>query len=382
VLARLEIDLGAIRKNAQTLVRLVGPAQLMAVVKANAYGHGLAAVGRALRGVAARFGVYALEEALELREAGIREPILIMGPVAPGSLEQAHAAGAAVTLWERGMYPGDVANAAGRSGSRFPVHVKINTGVARLGLDPNEAPDAIREYLGTPELQVEGIYSHLAAAEELDSSFTERQLATFEQVLDAAQYDLADLEPAPLRHIAASAAAMLWPQTRLDLVRAGIALYGLWPSPQTRSLMNGHGIDLLPALRWSTQLVAIREVEAGTSIGYGRTFVAPSPMTLGILPVGYAEGVPRAASNRAAVLVGGGRCAVVGRVCMNMTIVDLTGVRQPYPGMPATLIGPDGGDAITADDWAAWSDTINYEIVARLPAEIPRRFIDGDESGS
>lgn len=346
----------------------------MAVVKANAYGHGIAGVARALRGVADRFGVYAIEEALELRKAGIREPILIMGPVVPGDLAAAHGAGAAVTLWNRGMYPNDVATVAARAGARFPVHVKLNTGVARLGLDPPDAPDAIRQYLGTPELLVEGIYSHLAAAEELDSTFTEHQLAAFDRVIDEVQYDIADLEPGPLRHIAASAAAMLWPQTRLDMVRVGIALYGLWPSPETRTFMNGHGVDLIPALRWATQLVAVRQVEAGTTVGYGRTFTAPSAMTLGILPIGYAEGVPRAASNRAFVLVNGLRCPIVGRVCMNMTVVDVSAVREPFSGMGVVLIGTDGTETISADDWGIWSGTINYEIVARLPSDVPRRF--------
>ncbi len=373
--AGLEIDLGAIRNNAAALARLVAPAKLMAVVKANAYGHGIAAVARALRGTADRFGVYSVEEAVELRDAGIREPILILGPVAPGDLEAAHRLGAAISVWDRGMYPNEVAAVASRQGARFPIDVKLNTGVARLGLDPSDAPDAIREYLSTPELQLEGIFSHLAAAEELDSTFTEQQLAAFDGVMDAVQYDIADLEPGPLRHIAASAAAMLWPQTRLDMVRIGIALYGLWPSLETHNFMNGRGIDLIPALRWTTQMVAVREIEAGTTVGYGRTFTASKPMTIGILPIGYAEGVPRAASNRAVVLVSGIRCPIVGRVCMDMAMIDVSAIREPYPGMKVTLIGTDGSQTISADDWSVWSGTISYEIVARIPANIPRTFI-------
>ncbi len=372
MIARLEIDLRAVRRNALTLAKLVAPARLMAVVKANAYGHGLVPVARALQGAAERFGVYALEEALELREAGIEEPILVLGPVPPADLATAYRIGAAVTLWDRGGYAGDVAAVV--TGPPFPVHAKLNTGIARLGHDEREAPGAIRAYLGMPALRLEGIFSHLAAAEELDSTFTEHQLAAFDRVLDAVQYDIADLEPGPLRHIAASAAAMLWPQTRLDLVRAGIAVYGLWPSPETRALMNGHGVDLVPALRWTSQLVAIRRVEAGTTVGYGRTFTAPDAMTLGVLPIGYAEGVPRAASNRGAVLVGGVRCPIVGRVCMDMTMIDVSAVREPHPGMEAVLIGADGSETISADDWGTWCGTISYEIVARLPKELPRAF--------
>jgi alanine racemase len=375
VYAGLEIDLGAIRRNAQTLRRLVRPARLMAVVKANAYGHGIVPVARALRGVATRFGVYAVEEAVELREAEIHEPILIMGPVAPRDLEAALRIGAAVALWDRGSYLNEVASTARRAGKPFPVHVKINTGVARLGLDPDAAPGALREYLGTPGLSLEGIFSHLAAAEEVDSGFTEHQLALFARALDAVQYELADLEPSPLRHIAASAAAMLWPQTRLDMVRAGIALYGLWPSPETRALMGEGSIDLVPALRWTTQVVAVREIAAGTTVGYGRTFTASRAMTVGVLPIGYAEGIPRIVSNRGAVLVAGERCPIIGRVCMDMTMIDLSAVRDPHPGMEVTLIGSDGGATIAADDWAMWAQTINYEIVTRLPPHVPRSFI-------
>lgn len=375
MLARLEIDLGALRHNARTLAAVARPARLLGVLKANAYGHGLVPVASALAGHVDRFGVYALEEAVALRAAGIRVPILIMGPVEPAGLDAAHASGAAIALWETGRFRDAVVEAAGRAGAPFPVHAKIDTGVTRLGLDAEAAPDALRRFLTTPELRLEGIFSHLAAAEELDSAYTERQLETFGWVLDAVQYELADLQPGPIRHIAASAAAMLWPQTRLDMVRVGIALYGLWPSRETRTFMNGRGLDLIPALRWTSELVAVRDVPAGTTIGYGRTFTASEPMRVGVLPIGYAEGVPRAASNRGAVLVDGVRCPIVGRVCMDMTMLDVTGVRAPRPGMLATLIGRDGEDVIAAEEWAEWAGTINYEIVARLPAHVPRTYV-------
>lgn len=375
MLARLEIDLGAIRRNAAKLAALVAPAGLMAIVKANAYGHGLLPVARALQGVAQRFGVYALEEGIALREAGITAPILITGPVEPEGLKTAVELDLAVAIWSVGLYAGAAASAARSKDARLRVHAKIDTGVARLGLPPKDAPDAIRSYLRTPQLQLEGIFTHLAAAEELDSPYTEQQLALFDRVLDVVQYELADLQPGPLRHVAASAAAMLWPQTRLDLVRSGIALYGLWPSPETRAFMNGHNLDLTPALAWKTELVAVREVAAGSSVGYGRTYTAAKPMRIGVLPIGYAEGIPRLASNKGAVLVDGMRCPIVGRVCMDMTMVDVSAVRNPRPGIPVTLIGRDGVLALTADDWASWAQTINYEIVARLPEAIPRTFV-------
>jgi alanine racemase len=380
VLARLEIHLGAIRRNAAKLAALIAPAALMTVVKANAYGHGLVEVSRALRGVARRFGVYSLEEAVALREAGITEPILVTGPIEPGDLKTAVEIDASIAFWSIGTYAGEATTVARAKNARLRIHAKIDTGVARLGLTPKDAPEAIRSYLRTPQLQLEGIFSHLAAAEELDSPYTEQQLAVFDRVLDAVQYELADLEPAPIRHIAASAAAMLWPQTRLDLVRAGIAIYGLWPSPEMRNFMSGHKLDLAPALSWKTELVAVREVPAGASVGYGRTYTAAKAMRVGVLPIGYAEGLPRLASNRGAVLVDGMRCPIVGRICMDMTMVDITAVRNPRPGIPVTLIGRDGVLEITADDWASWAQTINYEIVSRIPEHVPRRFLAPPES--
>ena len=366
MLARLEIDLGAIRANVEAIARFVAPARFAAVVKANAYGHGIIEVARALDERVARFCVYEVGEAAQLREAGVRSPILIMGPIEPGDLEIAHACSAQITLWDTDAYARRVASVARRRNARVSVHVKIETGVSRIGLPPSRVPEAIAEYVKTPELAVDGAYSHLAAAEELDSDFTLVQLARFTEALRGA--------PALTRHIAASAAALLWPQTRLDLVRVGIALYGLWPSPETQARL-GDAIPLRPALRWMTKLVEVRDVAPETSVGYGRTYRTTSESRIGVLPIGYAEGIPRAVSNRGAVLVAGRRCPIVGRVCMNMTMVDVSSVPNAIPGMPVTLIGRDGDAMLTAEDWADWAGTIDYEIVARLPRELPRTYV-------
>lgn len=177
-----------------------------------------------------------------------------------------------------------------------------------------------------------------------------------------------------MRHIAASAAAMLWPKTRLDMARIGIALYGLWPSPQTRIAMNGAKFELEPALSFTTRLAVVREVEAGTPIGYGCTYHAPKATRIGVVPLGYADGIPRLLSNRGAFVAGGARCPIVGRVCMNMTMIDLAGAPQVKPGDPVTLIGSEGAASVTADDWGDWAETINYEIVTRLPEHLTRIF--------
>jgi alanine racemase len=371
MIGSVRISTGALRRNAQTLRALVAPAQTAFVVKANAYGHGLVPVARAIEEYADALCVYSVGEGLILREAGVNVPVMILGPVPVDRLDDALAQRLQIMLWDAGTYLDTVANTARRRGTPFRVHVKVDTGVRRLGLDPAQAPKAIERIARTPGIEIGGIFSHLAAAEELDSAFTLAQVATLENVARAVTFEGKEQ---PLRHIAASAAAMLWPQTRLELVRIGIALYGLWPSKATQAAMPAD-VRLEPALSFESRLIAVRKIEAGSTVGYGATFRASRPMRIGVVPLGYADGIPRALSNRGAFIVAGKRCPIVGRVCMNMTMLDL-GSTNARPGDRVVLIGTEKEAAVTADDWADWADTINYEIVARLPAELTRTYAD------
>lgn len=373
MIGEIVIARGALRRNAQALCGLVGDARAAFVVKSNAYGHGLVEVARAVAPLANRICVYAFDEGLALRNAGITAPILVLGPVEPAHLRQALEADLELTLWDASSFARDVIAAARTRGSRARIHVKINTGLNRMGLEPPALPEALATYAGAPELAIAGIFSHLAAAEEIDSPYTLAQLATFERAMDSARAVLATTNGAPIRHLAASAAAMLWPQTRLDMCRFGVALYGLWPSVQTREAMTVE-LTLEPALAYRSQLVAVREIAAGTPVGYGLTFHAPRDMRVGVVPVGYADGIPRALSNRGAFVVDGRRTPIVGRIAMNVCVVDLSHAPQAHPGSTVTLIGRDGDAEVSADDWATWSETIGYEIVARLPSEIPRTY--------
>jgi alanine racemase len=354
VIAEIAVDLDAIADNAAALAAMAAPARSAAVVKANAYGHGLIPVARALVPHAARLCVYALEEALALREGAITIPIHVLGPIPAADLEVAHAADVQLTLWDRELYARQVASVARRRGRRFPVHAKIETGVVRLGLDRDEAPAALARYAATPELKLVGAFTH-------------EQLSRF---VDATH----GLDARVERHVAATAAAMLWPETRLDAVRIGIGLYGIWPSPQTEALMNTNGLVLRPALSWRTRIVALHEIEAGTTVGYGRTWSSARPSRIATLPIGYAEGLPRAAGNAAHALVRGQRVPIAGRVCMDMAFLDVTDVRDVVVGDRVTLIGRDGAEQITAEQLAAACGTIGYEIVARLPAHVPRTY--------
>ena len=374
MIGHIRVSLDAIAHNARKLRELAAPARAAFVVKGNAYGHGIVEVARTVEPFAHRLCVYALQEAAVLRDAGITRPIFVMGPVPSQDLDEARARNVEIALWDTRSYLRAIVESARRRGERVPVHVKINTGTNRLGLEPQDTADAIEDYLRLPEIEIAGIFSHLAAAEELDSPFTLGQLETFNNALQGVDELLQSSGIHPLRHIAASAAAMLWPQTRLDMVRIGIALYGLWPSPQTRAAMNGAHFDLQPALSLHSSLAAVRSVEPGTPIGYGNSYHAPKRTRIGVVPLGYADGIPRLLSNRGAFLVGGRRCPIVGRVCMNMTMIDLEAAPEAKPGDDVTLLGRQNGAEVTADEWGGWAETINYEIVTRLPAELPRLY--------
>jgi alanine racemase len=372
----VQISLGALAHNAKLLRQLIRPSRAAFVLKANAYGHGLLPVAKAIEPLADRFCVYTLDEALALRQGAVALPILILGPVPAEGLEEAVATGLELAVWDVKRFGRKAAAAASKRNARAVLHLKVNTDLNRLGIEPSELGSAIEELAGLREIELAGIFSHLAAAEEIDSPYTMHQLKAFECGLAEAKPLLDRLGIVPLRHIAASAAAMLWPQTRLDMARFGIALYGLMPSPQTAKAMSERPLELRPALAYTSELIVVRSVAAGAAVGYGGSFHAPRPMRIGVLPAGYGDGVPRALSNRGAFLVDGAACPIVGRVAMNMTQIDLTEAPRAKVGSRVTLIGADRGACVSADDWAGWCDTINYEIVARLPGELSREYVE------
>jgi alanine racemase len=376
VIGELTISLGALRDNAQLLRDLAGAQRTAFVVKGNAYGHGLVPVARAVEPYAARLCVYTVDEGLTLRSAGISAPILVLGPIPASALGDALDAALEIAVWNRGEFVRSLDGLARARDTTASLHVKVNTDLNRLGVEPHELRDVVERLSEASALRIAGIFSHLASAEELDSPYTARQLDAFERGLEEARPVLERQGVRPLRHIAASAAAMLWPHTRMDMTRFGIALYGLWPSQQTREALGTAAPQLRAALTYRSKLVATRTIESGASVGYGGSFRAPREMRIGVVPAGYADGVPRVFSNRGAFAVDGARCPIVGRVAMNMTEIDLTAAPNARPGSVVTLIGRDGDVAITADDWAQWAETINYEIVTRLPAELPRTYVE------
>ena len=359
----VEIHLPSLRHNLQEVTRRVGTAAVLAVVKANAYGHGAVPVSRALLAAGAhQLGVATVEEGLELRDAGVTAPILVMGGV--------HDIPALQRSTLTPVLPSrDAVEAAGRLAdpqtAPFRVHLKIDTGMSRLGLAPGEALALLRSDW-PPNLHLEGVMSHLASADEPDGRETERQLARFRAFLDAIRS--AGLT-VPTAHIANSAAILKYPSSHLDLVRPGLMLYGYASGPTSSA-------DLRPVLTWKSRVIQIKKVEKGQPISYGGTFVTSRPSTLAVLPVGYADGYSRALSNKGHALIGGRPAPVVGRVCMDLTVVDVTDHPAVRPGDETVLLGQQGTAAITANDLAAWQDTISYEILCRIGPRVTRVYLE------
>ncbi len=366
-----EIDLAAFRTNVATLQAHSGvPA--MVVVKADGYGHGMLECAREARVAGAKWlGVATPAEALMLREAGDVGPMLawlygVEEDLAPLVAADVDVAAHSVE------HIGRLAAAAATSERRARVHLKIDTGLSRNGApsyDWQQVCAVAAEAEHTGALEVVGIWSHLAAADEPGHPSVPVQLEAFQRGYEQAR--AAGLEPT-LRHLANSAGALVVPEARLDLVRVGIAAYGIDPAPGIAALA---GVALRPVMRLRSQLVNVKQIPAGASVSYGWTWTAEAATTVGLVPLGYGDGIPRHASNRAWVGWSGGRVPVRGRICMDQFVVELGAGEVVEPGEEVILFGPGDRGEPTAAEWAAWCDTIGYEIVTRIGTRVPRRYL-------
>ena len=358
VRALARVNLAAIRRNCERLAALAAPARLCAVVKADAYGHGAVAVARAgQEGGATWLAVATALEARELRAAGLGGPLLVLGALSPEELELAVAADADVTVWRE-----DFVRAIDRPAR---VHVKLDTGMGRLGTrDAAEADRVADAAAAAPGLRLAGAMTHFATADEDDQSFLRDQLAAFEPWA----HGVAERHPGVLLHAANSPATFALPAARLDLVRCGVAVYGLDPFQDDVALRR-----LEPALELRSYLAEVKPCAAGQSAGYGRRFVAARDTWLGTIPIGYGDGVRRALTNNADVLVDGRRVPLVGTVSMDNITVDL-GDSGAEPGAEAILIGAQGDERILAEEWARRLGTINYEVTCGISARVPRVY--------
>jgi alanine racemase len=361
------VDVGAVERNCRALNERAGEGtELCAVVKANGYGHGAAAcAAAALRGGATRLAVAAAEEATELRLHFPDVPLFVMGALTEEELGAALAARADVAVWREGFRE-LCSRIAGERGRPARVHVKFDSGMGRLGeRDPDALVELARTCASDEHLELAGVWTHFATADEPDDDFLAEQLAAFRPVAEAVR----EISPGCTAHAANSAATLRDPDTHFDMVRCGIAIYGLDPFHRDPS---EHGLD--PALELHSYVADVKRFESGASAGYGRTWRAPEDTWVGVLPIGYGDGVRRGLSNNAAVLVGGRRYPLVGTVSMDNVTIDLGPETDVEPGAPAVLIGPQRSEQILAEEMAEWLDTINYEVTCGISQRVPREF--------
>jgi alanine racemase len=361
----VEVDLGAIKANVRWVREQAG-VQVMAVVKANAYGHGALPVAQAALYAGATWcGVARIEEALALRLAGLDCPILLLGYTPPDRIGEAIAQRISLTVWDAEQIQ-QASTAAKEAGLSACLHLKVDTGMSRLGVRPEGALALAQELTAAPGIVFEGLFTHFARADEREKRPTQAQEHLFLGVL--ADLERADLRPR-LVHAANSAASLSYPSARFDLLRLGIAMYGLHPSPETLLPQ-----EFRPALAWKTVLSQVKVVPPGQGISYNHDYITSRAERIGTLPVGYADGIRRTRPNQ--VLVGGVRVPVVGRVCMDQMMVLLDAVPEARQGDEVVIIGVQDNDQIRAEEVALRWDTNNYEVVCSISARVPRCYQD------
>ena len=379
-----EIDLAAVAHNATVLSRLAAPAELCAVVKAHGYGHGGPAVARAaLAGGAGRLAVALVDEGVELREHGITAPVLLLSECDPAAAPTALSYGLTPTLYSAEGIAAFSA-AATAAGRRVAVHVKVDTGMHRVGAAPADLLAIATAVLAEPSLQLEGIWTHLPVADggAEDRAYTEGQLALFDHVV--AELGAAGVA-APLLHAANTAGAIAFPLARHDMVRCGLGLYGYLPGPSVQEAFDAQagGVRLRPAMALKARVVAVRLLEAGERPSYGRLRPLPARSLVATVPIGYADGVPRSLFGGGfEVLINGARRPLAGAVTMDQLVVDCGNDESVRPGDEVVLLGRQGNEEITADDWAAMAGTISYEVVCGVGPRMPRIVVNRPDAPS
>lgn len=361
-LDRLQANFDAIRK-------AVHDKKVMAMVKAEAYGHGMLPVASFLEGKADYFGVATAEEAIALREAGISTPVLHIEPVRDGEEKELVARGI-----EQSVYTAEAVDridAAACAETPAAVHLKIETGMHRTGVRPGKELDQVLQALKSAKhTRLAGVFTHFAASDAEDRAYTDAQAKRFFEAIG--QIRGAGFGGF-LVHCANSAAVLAYPELHCDMVRAGILLYGYYPSAAVPRLPG-----ISPVMEVNTEVISLQTVRAGEAISYSGTFVAPRDMRVAVLAIGYGDGYKRALSNRASVLIGGRRAKLVGNICMDLMMADVTDIPDVAPGTPVTLIGAQGMDAIGADELAEQCGTISYEILTSFLPRVPKKYVGGE----
>ena len=350
-------------------------AKIMAVVKANAYGHGAVTAAKALIEAGSDYlAVAALDEALELRRADIKTPILVLGYIAPYRnkeiiLNDITAAVYSVHNAEA------LSRAAAECGKKAKIHIKIDTGMTRIGFKWDDAVQSIKSIYDMQGLEAEGLFTHFSSADESGNPYTEMQFERFMRVVDGLDKESIVI---PLKHVCNSAAAINYPRMHLDMIRPGISLYGCYPAGGQES--EKQKIDLKPVMSFKTEVIHVNKVGADVFVGYGRTYKTKRESTLATIPVGYADGFSRMLSGKACMIIKGHKAPVVGRICMDQCVVDITGIpNKVADGDEVVLIGEQKSQSISADDIAGMLGTINYEVLCMISKRVPRYFFKGEQ---
>lgn len=368
----VQVDLGAIRRNMEHMKQNISPGtKMIAVVKTDGYGHGSVPIAHTLEPLDFLFGfaVATAEEASELRRAGIKKPILILGYTFPDSYE---------SLIEEEIRPAvfrydtleQLSEAALKAGKTARIHVKVDTGMGRIGIMPDADGLAfLKKAFETPGIEVEGIFTHFACADIQDKTSARRQLAAFQNFIELARQETG--YTIPYRHCSNSAGILEMPEANMDIVRAGITLYGLAPSDE----VDMNIVPLEAALSLHSHIVYIKQLRAGSSVSYGSTFTAHEPIRVATIPLGYGDGYPRSLSNKGYVLIHGKKAPILGRVCMDQFMVNVTDIPEAKEGDIVTLIGRNEDKVITAEKVGELSGRFNYELVCCLNKRLPRVYL-------
>ena len=368
---RADISLDAILANMESMKRnLKEGVQIAAVLKTNAYGHGAVEIAKVLEPLDYVWGyaVAAFEEAVELREAGLRKPILLLGYVFPYCYQELAKMNIRPAVFREDMLE-QLSAAAKAAGKKIKIHIAVDTGMSRIGIFPDETGlDFVKKALETEGLQVEGMFTHFARADEADRSFTEEQLEKFVWLTEAVKERLG--YEIPIRHCSNSAGIIEYPHANMTMVRAGITLYGLWPSDEVRKDI----VPLEPVMSLRSHIIYIKEISAGTPVSYGGTWAPDHTVRLATVPVGYGDGWPRSLSNKGYVLIRGQKAPIRGRVCMDQFMVEVTDIPDAAEGDEVTLIGRDGDAYISMEEVGDLSGRFNYELACDINPRVPRLF--------
>lgn len=363
-----KIDLDAIEYNIDSVLKkLAGRAKLLAVIKADAYGHGAVEIGRLLEDKCDFFGVACVEEALELINAGIRKPILILGYVSPLQFEITVRNDIRVPVFSYETAKA-LSDEAVKQNKNAPFHFCVDTGMSRIGFQiSEESADICKQITQLPNVFAEGLFSHFATADESDLTKAEKQRELFKNFITMLSDRGVDI---PVKHLNNSAGIMVFDET-FDMVRSGIVNYGLYPSEEVdRSLL-----DIKPAMEWKARISHIKTLDAGREISYGGTYITEKETVVATIPVGYADGYPRCLSNIGRVIVNGQYAPILGRVCMDQFMVDITGIPGVKPEDEVTLVGRDGNAVLTMEEVSELAHSFNYELPCRVARRVPRVYI-------